>query len=88
MIRASWLFYFSKYIELLDTVGALLKKKKKCVLKTFCVFLLNINRILVCVFMLGILCAEEKTRPDYISACVPSLLHALDLVVGHHLDSW
>lgn len=29
MIRASWLFYFSKYIELLDTVGALLKKKKK-----------------------------------------------------------
>ena len=38
--------------------------------------------------MSGILCAEEKTKPDYISARVPSLLHALDLVVGHHLDSW
>lgn len=46
------------------------------------------NWILVCVCMSGILCAEEKTKPDYISACVPSLLHALDLVVGHHLDSW
>lgn len=39
MIRASWLFYFSKYIELLDTVGALLKKKKKMCVKNFlCVF--------------------------------------------------
>lgn len=84
MVRACWLFYFSKYIELLDTVGALFKKNNK----TSCVFLLNIKLILVCVFMSGILCAEEKTKPDYISACVPSLLHALDLVVGHHLDSW
>lgn len=82
MIRVSWLFYFSKYIELLDTVGVFKKKK------IFQMFLLNMNWILVCVCMSGILCAEEKTKPDYISACVPSLLHALDLVVGHHLDSW
>lgn len=28
MIQASWLFYFSKYIELLDTVGALFLREK------------------------------------------------------------
>lgn len=85
------MFYFSKYIELLDTVGALLKKKGKKrekynFLCDFAEYELNPG---VCVFfMSGIFCAEEKTKPDYISARVPSLLHALDLVVGHHLDSW
>lgn len=30
----------------------------------------------------GLLCVEEKARPDHLPAHLPPLLHALDLVVG------
>lgn len=39
-------------------------------------------------FFAGLLCTEEETKSDHISSRVPSLGHALVMVVGHHLDSW
>lgn len=37
-------------------------------------------------FALGIFCVEEETKSDHVSSRVPPLIHAMDLVVGHHLD--
>lgn len=81
MIQVAWLFYFSKFIELLDTVGA------------FFIFLLlfwPFDQLTVtdpmCAFA-GILCAEKETRSDHISPRLPSLLYALDVVVGRHPDT-
>lgn len=85
MIRVCWLFYFSKFIELLDTVRNL----------PFSLFAWHRYIYfhgrwpeLVPLFIWGVLCAEEKAKPDHIPPRVPSLLHALDVVVGPHTDSW
>lgn len=93
MIRVAWLFYFSKYIELLDTVRMFLYLQTFFV-SAFCtefifysISLVHVNLRLIC-FTQGILCAEEETKPDHVSPRIPSLFHALDMVVGHHLDSW
>lgn len=85
MIRVAWMFYFSKYIELLDTVSSPLRNE----LIFFGLFIKGVSIYAppTCLFStLGIFCAEEKTKPNHISSRVPSLIHAMDMVVGHHLD--
>lgn len=39
-------------------------------------------------FLLDVLCVEEKARPDHLPTHLPPFLHALDLVVGSWLCTW
>lgn len=83
MVRVAWLFWFSKIIELMDTVGSLL-------------MLFNAFRSLLLILFTyrhklsqsDLLCAEEEARTDNLPPYLPPLLHALDLVVGSGLCSW
>lgn len=87
MIRVAWMFYFSKYIELLDTVRLFSTPLCiDCLLPISFESLSNIAWPTCPLSTLVFFCAEEKTKPDHVSSRVSSLIHAMDMVVGHHLD--
>lgn len=82
MVQVAWLFWFSKIIELMDTVGSVLM-----VSDAFWSLLLISLLIDMCFSLSDLLCAEEEARPDNLPSYLPPLLHALDLVVGGFLRS-
>lgn len=86
MVQVAWLFWFSKIIELMDTVSQftlnLTSITAPSLLSTAGLHLIRI----LCPS--DLLCAEEKTWPDHLLAYLPPLLNALDLVVGSWLRSW
>lgn len=81
MVRVAWLFLFSKFIELLDTVRLQIISLRFGVSPSVHI------EVIIAVFDLplfgsGVLRSEEETWPDHLPACLPPLFHALDLVVG------
>lgn len=80
MVQVAWLFWFSKIIELMDTVSSVM------MVLTIWSLLLNCQLIDV-LFRSDLLCVEEEARPDNLPSYLPPLLHALDLVVGSFLCS-
>ncbi|NP_001133862.1 Elongation of very long chain fatty acids protein 7 [Salmo salar] len=86
MVRVAWLFLFSKFIELLDTVRLQIISLRFGVSPSVHI------EVIIAVFDLplfgsGVLRSEEETWPDHLPARLPPLLHALDLVVGRQLRS-
>lgn len=74
MVRVAWLFWFSKIIELIDTVSS--------PPMTFTLMFDNLGIISNRRSSTDFLCAEEERRPDNFPPHLPPLLHALDMVVG------
>lgn len=93
MVQAAWLFYFSKYVELLDTVRIinvsmlwLLAQYTVASFLTTGLFVTRVNKNCVC--DPGVFCVEKEAQSGDIPAYLPSFHLALDLVVGHYSYSW
>lgn len=81
MAAICWLYYFSKFIEMLDTVSHNLSFRfSKCLLVSICIHALPFCHS-------GFLCAEEEEQPGDVSSRLPSLHNALHLVVWRSICS-
>lgn len=84
MVEVAWLFWFSKIIELIDTVSVFPHTSYVLYKSVFVRLLIK----LVIHSCSGLFCVEEEAGSDHLPAHRPPLFYALDLVVGCYLCSW
>lgn len=87
MARVAWLFLFSKFIELMDTVRFEYATHKLQMLNKFETDGFGNVVLNVGVVCSGVFCVAEETQSDHLPAHLPSFLHAVDVVVGCELCS-